>query len=684
MTLDVARLGESPSGKAPGATEPAQCMFLAGNDLPARWQGRDQFVILETGFGLGHHFLQTWRAWRDDPQRCSRLFFVSIEQHPLTQADLARVHQAESQAGTGDESDALAQRLVQAWPVLTPGLHTLQFDDAEGQVTLLLGLGDVAELLPAMVMQVDAFYLHDFAPTANPQTRDEELLARLTRLGRLAAPGCTVATWSAASGVRDGLTRAGFTVHPTPGLGGERDRIHAVYKPRFVPSPPAGGFRPAPPRHQRHAVVVGAGLAGAVSCWALARAGWQVTLFDKHPQPASEASGNPGGMFHAIVHGEDGIHARAHRAAALAVDAAVKPWLESGQLAGQLQGLLRLDARCTAEHAQALMDKLALPADYIQWLEQAEAAALSGLNVSSGGWLFKQAGWLHPAGLAQCLLADARQWSERHGQAFTMHLGQSVNRIEPAQGDDATNGNWLVHADHAPVLVHSVVLTNANALNDLLQTLPEAAAVEPMPLSAIRGQITTLSPQASEQHARCPKLPVAGSGYALTLPDGRLLCGATTQHHDACATVREADHLHNLSQAAKLGAISAADLPDGLAALAQSPDTWGRVGWRASTPDRLPLVGALPWRRDRLEPGQPGVPVRLRLDQTRMIPRARNDTGGLYVLSGLGSRGITWSVLAGQLLAHWVAGAPCPVEADLRDALDPARFLARQQAQSGA
>jgi tRNA 5-methylaminomethyl-2-thiouridine biosynthesis bifunctional protein len=44
--------------------------------LPQRWAGRRHFVILETGFGLGHNFLATWAAWRDDPQRCEDLWFV--------------------------------------------------------------------------------------------------------------------------------------------------------------------------------------------------------------------------------------------------------------------------------------------------------------------------------------------------------------------------------------------------------------------------------------------------------------------------------------------------------------------------------------------------------------------------------------------------------------------------------
>src|SRR4051812_32428877 len=50
-----------------GALGQARHVFLAGNGLPQRWAGRAHFVILETGFGLGHNFLATWAAWRDDP-----------------------------------------------------------------------------------------------------------------------------------------------------------------------------------------------------------------------------------------------------------------------------------------------------------------------------------------------------------------------------------------------------------------------------------------------------------------------------------------------------------------------------------------------------------------------------------------------------------------------------------------
>jgi tRNA 5-methylaminomethyl-2-thiouridine biosynthesis bifunctional protein len=62
------------------------------------------------------------------------------------------------------------------------------------------------------------------------------------------------------------------------------------------------------------------------------------------------------------------------------------------------------------------------------------------------------------------------------------------------------------------------------------------------------------------------------------------------------------------------------------------------------------------------------------IDQPRLIPR----WPGLFVYTALGSRGITWSALGGQVLAAWVTGSPSPIEASLLDAIDPARFAARR------
>ena len=57
----------------------------------------------------------------------------------------------------------------------------------------------------------------------------------------------------------------------------------------------------------------------------------------------------------------------------------------------------------------------------------------------------------------------------------------------------------------------------------------------------------------------------------------------------------------------------------------------------------------------------------------RFAPRQ----AGLFVCTALGSRGIAVSVLGARIVADAIVGAPSSVEADLLDAVDPARFAVR-------
>jgi tRNA 5-methylaminomethyl-2-thiouridine biosynthesis bifunctional protein len=50
---------------------------------------------------------------------------------------------------------------------------------------------------------------------------------------------------------------------------------------------------------------------------------------------------------------------------------------------------------------------------------------------------------------------------------------------------------------------------------------------------------------------------------------------------------------------------------------------------------------------------------------------------GLFVCCALGSRGIASAALGAEVLAAAITAAPLPAEADLLDAIDPARFLTR-------
>lgn len=596
-----------------GAWAQARQVFMAGNGLPQRWQGRERFTVLETGFGLGNNFLATWDAWRQDPARCHRLHFISLELHPLRLADLARAH-----AATG----VLGAALLAQWPPLTPGLHRLSFD--EGRVELLLGLGDARTLLRELVLQADAFYLDGFAPARNPQLWDAYLFKSLARL---AAPGATAATWSAARDVRDGLARAGFAVEKVPGFGGKAEMTRARYAPQHHAAPPPGRVPLA--AQAQEAIVLGAGLAGAACALALADQGLAVTVIDALPQAAGASSGNPAGLFHGTLNPDDGPHARFNRAAALATQTLLK---RLGLPCVQ-QGLLRLEL--ARNPAQMQHDAHGLPPAYVQALAAPEASALAGIPLTHPAWHYLGGGALAPRAYVAAMLGAS---------GAALRLGTPVAALR--QGGPA----WqLLNADGA-VLAETrlLVLAGGHAQRALLASLAPTLAAE---LVTQRGQISRVAPAPAHLSTA-----LAGDGYAIDAGPEGFWCGATTQDGDLDPQLRAADHADNLTRLARL-----LGRP-----VDTSAATEGRVGWRLLTADRLPLIGGL---------ADPAHRPAQRADQVRFHARLP----GLVLCTGLGSRGISWAALAGQVAAARALGTPCPIEADLLDAVDPVRYVARAE-----
>lgn len=589
-----------------GALGQARHVFLGGNGLPGRWAGRERFVILETGFGLGNNFLATWDAWRQDPARCERLVFVSVEKHPLRADDLARAHQA-------CELPALAAQLVERWPPLTPGLHTLSFEG--GRVELLLGLGDARQLLRELVLDADAFYLDGFAPLRNPEMWDEWLLKSLARH---AIAGSTASTWSISRPMRKALAATGFEVTLAPGFANKPEMTAARFAPRHQPQRPVG--REPLAAGARQAVILGAGLAGAACALALSRAGVACTVVDALPGPAQASSGNPAGLFHGTVNPDDGPHARFNRAAALATASLV------AELGLPVQrGLLRLETRLpeAAMHGAA---------GYVQPLSATEATALAGTDLAHPAWLYLGGGALDPAAYTRAMLAASGAALRLACPVAQLRHEGGAWRLLDAQGQ-------LVET--APLLV----LAGGHGQLPLLGDLAEHLTVQ-------RGQLTHLGAA-----PWCPGLPIAGEGYAIADGRGGVWCGATTKDGDLDPALRAADQHDNLARYARLA---------GLAAPPQAPLA-GRVAWRLIATDRLPLVGGL---------SLPGAPE---ADQLRLQARQP----GLVLCTGFASRGITWTALAGRLVAALALGSPRPLESELLDAVDPLRFALRARRRPG-
>ncbi|MBB5017511.1 tRNA 5-methylaminomethyl-2-thiouridine biosynthesis bifunctional protein [Chitinivorax tropicus] len=599
-----------------GGIGQAHHVFMAGNDLPARWQGKQQWVILETGFGLGLNFLATWQTWRADPQRCGTLHFISLEKYPFSKADLQTLH------AQWPELAPLATELQAQWPLLVPGQHRLHLD--AGRVCLTLVFGDALEAVPKLVAEVDTFYLDGFAPSKNPELWSPTLFKQIARL---AAPGATAATYTVAAIVREGIQSAGFRWEKRPGYGKKRDMLVAHYqnpRPSYLKRHP----------HQR-AIVLGAGLAGTSVAQRLASRGWAITVLDRRDRPAQECSGNPVGALLPLMSKDDNRQSRLSRASLLYA------WRHLQQIAPQADWW-----RCNGVLHQASDDKdldhqaqvvaaLGLPTDFVCMLDAIAASTRIGHLVSRGGWWFGQGGWANPGSICQANLLASPQVQT----VFNCEVARIHWHTDQAQ--------WQCLSATGELIAEAPVLVLANAgdghLFEASQHLPLSKAWRQLTYVAA-GQTTDL------QHVVC------GEGYITPAWRGIRAIGASETKQQAPDTP---GHHNNLRLAEGL-------LP-GFTSHLDASGQAGRVSYRPATPDRLPIVGPLA-DLVAFNPRKHHRPA--------LMPRLP----GLYALLGLGARGLTWSALMAELLASQIHAEPLPLERDLVDAVDPARFLIRAQA----
>ena len=619
MSLQPARLEYAADGtpwsrlygdryhSAQGALGQARHVFLAGNGLPERWRGRRRFIVLELGFGAGVNFLATWLAWREDAARPVRLHYVAVEKHPFGRADL------EAYLAREPALAPLARTLCAAWPPLVAGVHRLEFDASA--VVLTLALGEAESLVPQLRLAADAVYLDGFAPARNPQMWSRALLRAVAAR---CARGASAATWSVAATVREALAAAGFAWHKRRGYGAKREMLAA----QLV----KGGVTPAAPAGERHAIVVGFGLAGASVCERLAARGWTAVALEAQAPP----SGRHAALFHPEATADDSVRARATRAAFFLLRARLRA-LEAAGAAPRWHacGLLRLarDAREAEAQVRAIA-RLAAPAEHAAGVDAQRASAIAGVRLAAPALWYPSAGWVMPASLVAALLRAT-------GGRATVRWGTRVAAIE------RRDARWRALDAEGRVLAEADTLVLANGA-EAERLYPSRAHR----LRRVRGQLSFLPAGAIP----APCVALAGNGYLVPEIDGVLAVGASYDADDEPG-LRIESHRGNL---ARLAALVAEPLP------ALDPATLaGAVGFRAVSHDRLPLCGPL-------------------ADEFAAAPRTRlARVPGLWGCYGLGSRGLLWSALGAELLASELEGEPWPVEVALAQALDPGRFYLR-------
>jgi tRNA 5-methylaminomethyl-2-thiouridine biosynthesis bifunctional protein len=185
-----------------------------------------------------------------------------------------------------------------------------------------------------------------------------------------------------------------------------------------------------------------------------------------------------------------------------------------------------------------------------------------------------------------------------------------------------------------------------------------------LPLQAIRGQITHLPathPFSGLRAALCHH------GYIAPAREGSYSVGATFDSSGNDPALHAGDHRENLAR-----------LADAVPVWRQALESLdpaaleGRVGFRCASPDYLPVVGPAPDLAPFLEDFAP-----LRRNGKKTVATPGRFLPGLYVSTAHGSRGLTSTPIAAELLASMICSEPLPCSRALCRALAPARFIIR-------
>ena len=622
-------------------------MSSAMPDDRAEWALRDawagmaegtsrRLVVLDADFGSGERFGWFLARWQSMKEPRGQLHYFAHS----GSAAFPNLFEQDS----GLSWVALGELRAQ-WPVGVPGMHRLEL--LGGRVLFHICLGSAEHCFTRLRMRADCIFA-EFACGKN-----DDRVAWMSRVfARLANTGASLHLCFNAQSFSESAAETCAQKFQSSGFRGDflkSDDSGAVeWRGKFVAVRAVETGKTAlskknnSPLLDRRAVVIGSGVAGTSVARSLAKRGWEVVLVDRRSGAAEGASGNLAAVVAPMLSKDDGLAARLSRASFFQLLSEIRCLnrISPSVLWGQC-GLVQL-AESEAQES-AFCEMLGIhryPPCYARYLTADEAARISGAKgIGRGAIYFPMAGWINPPSLCQARVATAGVQT-----VFHENVSALIRR----------DNQWVLVGENGKQIAGAPVMVLANGY--------EAARLDQarhLRFKKVRGQVS---------HLRADFLPgismvISGDGYLTPECGGICSVGATYDFGCEEAAGLEACDWQNLE---RLGELAPAASVPGLAAVAGA-----RVGFRSLTADRLPMVGRL--ADEAAFRAQNKIP-----EQLDSVPRLP----GVFACLGMGSRGVVWSGMTGEILAAMIEGEPPPVESDLLDAVDPARFLLREARRS--
>lgn len=391
------------------------------------------------------------------------------------------------------------------------------------------------------------------------------------------------------------------------------------------------------------AIIIGGGIAGCSTAYALAKRGFKVTLVERNAEIASEASGNPLAMLYPRLSGDSASSQFA--LAGYLHSLALLESLDLSPLDFNACGMLQLgfNARELARIQKVAANKY--PPSILSLVTKLEASTLAGINITHDALYFAQAAWVNPKHLCQRLV------QHKNISIITSQMISKLIKNTTAFEVYDKHNSMIAKAD-------IVVIANANAAQLLCPATP-------LNTQAIRGQISLVNATASSNTLQTI---ICSDGYLSPAAhhnhsNASHCLGATFTPEPTYSPASEniapnhKDHLTNLAKLNNMSPQLHDDLHGNVLA--------GRVSYRCTANDYWPLVGQLLNSATlNTSPPRPNAGI-------ESLPWVT----GLYMNIAHGSKGFTSAPLCAELLANLICNETLYISAKLAGRLNPNRFL---------
>ena len=598
----------------------SQYVFFEGNELERRWFNFPQqtFCIAETGFGSGLNFFNTanqFLAFREnsDALPLQRLHFISFEKYPMTTRDLQKTLEQFPQF------KALTEQLLRQYPLPIIGCHRLSFNN--GQILLDLWFGDINEQIDNLSNFntnhiVDAWYLDGFNPSSNPDMWQSSLFNKMIDYSK---PEATLSTFTAAGFVRRGLIASGFEINKRKGYGKKREMLTGVLSKEINDNK---SRKTIIKKSTEDVAIIGGGIAALCSAISLAKRGKKVSIYCKDKKLGSGASGNLQGALYPLLNQQHDALGQLFTNAYLFALHFYQKINQQHAFAHQFNGLIQLAYdQASTKKLKKIIDAN-LPTQLVHWIESSKTNILAGVNIDQSALYYPNAGWLSPRELIQSLQSCLLEFEH-----VSIHCKQHIENIEHQ------NNEWHLSTKNQTFKHQAVVIAaGINALD-----FEQCRAV---PLSAARGQVSHISttPELAQL-----KRTLCHEGYITPNLNKQHCMGATFKRHDQDTNYRNSEQDENHQKLKKC--IPNKDWVNSIGVNDQA-----HVAIRCTTRDHFPYLGELT-----------NYNLLKQTYESTELAIKEQPLPNIFLITGLGSRGLCTAPLLGETLASLICNESLPI-----------------------